>query len=302
MSAIPDDLLPVMNALVVAPIAWRTPLEVASALGLGEEETTDLLCDLDLAGLIDVWDQAEGPVVTLSALAAERMGVRLIEVGMGETPKWARVGEPEPAALRSKHVCISEKAATLGFVADPSPTPDVAAERGERGEDRAKALYANPALWKKADELPRPTVLVGLGLSPWPGPCNTPGSACPACGDRSLQPHMYCLYCDRWGLDRLLYSTGAANGVEAGRARTIPLEPDRSGYDRIQAEQLRARRKTKRLARQLNKFEAERRKKEKPAPVVPKPSSPAHYMVRRAPASDFASLPRDACRVRLPMG
>ena len=300
MSVIPDDLLPVMNALVDAPLAWRTPLEVASALGLGEEETMDILCDLDLAGLLDVWDQAEGPVVTLSALAAERMGARLVEVGMGETPKWARVGEPDPAALRSKHVCISEKAATLAFVADPSPTPDVAVERGERRADRARVLHANPTLWKKTDELPRPTMLVGVGLTPWPGPCKTPGGVCPACGDRSLQPHMYCLYCDRWGLDRLLYSGGSANGVETGRGRTIPPAPDRSGFERSQAEELKARRKTKRLACQQNKLDAERRKKEKPAPVILKPSSPAHYAMRPAPAFDFMTPTRAASLVPAP--
>ena len=27
---------------------------------------------------------------------------------------------------------------------------------------------------------------------------------CPICGDRTLGPQMYCLYCDRWGLDFLV--------------------------------------------------------------------------------------------------
>ena len=54
MAELPDAYLPVMNALLEAPLAWQSPAEIAAVLALGDEQTMDLLCDLDVAGWVSV--------------------------------------------------------------------------------------------------------------------------------------------------------------------------------------------------------------------------------------------------------
>jgi len=52
----------VMNALIEGPVAWRSPAEVAAAIGLGEAETTDMLCELDVAGWVDGAQTGNSPI------------------------------------------------------------------------------------------------------------------------------------------------------------------------------------------------------------------------------------------------
>ena len=125
----------VLNFLIEAPIAWQSPHKIAIALGSNDEEMMDLLCELDVAGWIVVWDASEGPVVTLSALAAERLGVHLIEVGPKEIPRWAPTSDAEPFPLRPKNICFSMRAATLDFALEATPPPEFAADRAEKAED-----------------------------------------------------------------------------------------------------------------------------------------------------------------------
>src|SRR4051794_39418630 len=104
MVEMPDEWRPVLNALLAAPIAWQSPEEIAVALGADVEATADLLSLMDVAGWLSVWDGDAGPVVTLTALAAERLRVVLVEVGPDETPRWASAGDPPPPRPRAKHV------------------------------------------------------------------------------------------------------------------------------------------------------------------------------------------------------
>src|SRR3954469_21110157 len=103
MAVLSDAWLLVIKVLLEAPVAWQTPQEIAAALGRGEAETSDLLCDLDVAGWLSGGDTDSAPVATLSALAAERLDVRLVEVGQSQTPRWARSGDPDPPPPRSKN-------------------------------------------------------------------------------------------------------------------------------------------------------------------------------------------------------
>ncbi len=268
MAVLPDAWLGVINDVLDSPTAWRSPAKIAEALGLGVEETADRLCDLDLAGWLTVWESESGPLVTLSPLAAQRLDVRLVEVGPSATPRWARAGEPDPPSIRSKNVCLSERAASLEFLRDPGMLPDQAAERGERAEIRALSLQKKALLPRTLtrEELPRPTVLVGLSLTPWPGPNLETGSICPACGGGPLGPQMYCLYCDRWGFD-----PADLTGIEtrslvlnADSPRPRPRGADTPAFEQAQAERLRARRKAKRQLRHGTRFEADRLRKQKP--------------------------------------
>src|SRR5437868_4537458 len=96
MVELPEAWKAIVNTLLKATVAWQTPAEVAEALGRDVEETTDLLCLMDEAGWINVWEAEPGPLILLSALAAERLHVHLVEVGPNETPRWARAGDPLP--------------------------------------------------------------------------------------------------------------------------------------------------------------------------------------------------------------
>lgn len=73
-----SDKWPILlDALQQGAGTWRTPSEVAADLGWDPESTTDLLADLDVAGLVEVWERRNDVVVALSdhgrrALAARR--------------------------------------------------------------------------------------------------------------------------------------------------------------------------------------------------------------------------------------
>ena len=250
----------VMNALIEAPVAWQSPAEVAFAIGLGEAETTDMLCELDVAGWVEVWESVDGPLVTLSALAAERLAVRLVEVGPGETLRWARTGDPDPRPARPKNVCTSARAASLDFVLDSNESHEAGVERFESVEARANTLRGHQSGHAQQEDLPRPTHLVGVGLTPWPGPSQYEDLAkCPACGSRKLRPQMYCIYCDRWGSDGLLKPNPIAR-TDAARPSRPPVA------ESVQSERERAKRKAKRKRRHQRQLDASRQGNSKAMP------------------------------------
>src|SRR3954447_15594941 len=61
---LPEGWGPVLDALVAAPIAWQSPGQVAEVLAAGVEETTELLCRMDVEGWIAVWDGEAGPALS----------------------------------------------------------------------------------------------------------------------------------------------------------------------------------------------------------------------------------------------
>ena len=283
MVELPVVLRSVVNALFEAPRAWRSLAQVAEALGIGVDEATDRLCDLNVGGWVEVWEGdgrggETGPLVTLSPLGAERLGVRLVESSEGRCVRWARVGDPEPPAPRATNVCASARGASLEFVPDHSPPPDRRAADAERAgayaATPADPSAAKPAPRGPAPDAPPPSYLVGLALTPWPGPAAAADaeSVCPACGSRRLLPHMYCLYCDRWGLDEL--SPPAVDAPVVAPPRP-PADPN-PVRDRALSDTLRARRKSKRQERQKAQAEAERaRGRTKPNDDGRKPGSGA---------------------------
>ncbi|MFO0952759.1 MAG: hypothetical protein U0835_16745 [Isosphaeraceae bacterium] len=255
----------VIDAMAGGPGSWRTPAELASQVGRSVDETSDILCDLDLAGWVQVLEREAGLFVALSPLGAERLGLRLVEVGASGLHRWVGLGDPEPPSPRSKNLCAGERAATLGFVVDPCPSPPESAERAERAE-RAVAFAARlenaagPARPSGATagqgDPPAPSVLVGVGLTPWPGPNESPepGGVCPACGSRKLRAHMYCLCCDRWGLD-------GPPPTDGGLARTPEFRRSRPAPDpaaeKAELDRLRDRRKARRMRRRQAQAQAQ---------------------------------------------
>jgi hypothetical protein len=228
----------VLDAVIDAPLAWQAPKQIAARLGWNVEETTDLLSTMDVEGWIVVWETCDGPLITLSLLAAERLHVSVIEVGCNEIPRWSRPGDPSPPLPRGKQVPWLERNADLHRLLDPSVSPDLAAETAEHSERlsaRAEFLQLSRRLPKRLEDLPPPSRYLGLGPRPWPGPgVGGADAACPVCDDRPLLPHMYCLYCDRWGLDELAalvcqraaWSARKEKPRRPCRSRLAPVSPD----------------------------------------------------------------------------
>jgi hypothetical protein len=91
--------LAIVEALIEAPLAWQRPGELADLAGLDLDATLDALAGLEDGGWLATWeDWPEGVSVTFTPRAAARLGLRLIELGMNEIPRWATAGTPEPPA------------------------------------------------------------------------------------------------------------------------------------------------------------------------------------------------------------
>jgi hypothetical protein len=205
MFEIPEAWHQILEALIAAPVAWQAPKEVARAVGRDVEETTDTLCEMDVAGWIAVWDIEPAPLVTLTPLAAHRYHVVLVEIGPDEIPRWSAPGEPTPNPPKAKNVSSTDYYAGQDRVCDSFLSPDLVMERAELVARRAARYRQHLVETCRVDDLPLPFHFLGQYLSPWPARSDSGApDVCPVCADRSLSPHVYCLYCDRWGLDDVL--------------------------------------------------------------------------------------------------
>jgi hypothetical protein len=225
MNQLPDTWQKLLNTIVEGPLAWQTPVQIAARLGFDLDATHDILAGLDLGGWLEPWEMGATLYITLSPLAAERARVRLTPVGFSEAMQWISIDEPI-LSPRARGCSDEDREYLDGFV-DPSPGPDVELEAAERDARIAeRKLEAGDARWHHF--LPRPTILLGVGLTPWPGPRQHRGPDCPACGSRPISESSYCLICDRWGLDHVfadhLKVTRARHGD--GKAIPIPSNPD----------------------------------------------------------------------------
>jgi hypothetical protein len=206
MAEIPENWKRILDFLVEAPVAWQSAAAIAEALAWGLDETTDLLADMDVAGWVSVWVVEPEPLITLSALAAYHYQVVLVELGPKELPRWSLPGEPAPIPPRAKNVASCEQNARQDKILDPGLSPDLAMEQAETEAQRAARYCRYLAATCQAEDLPPPCHLLGQSFTPWPGPPQSSGAhRCPVCAGRPLLPHVYCLYCNRWGLDEVLH-------------------------------------------------------------------------------------------------
>ncbi len=237
----------IIEALIKAPVAWQSPGELARSIGRDLEETTDLVANLDVSGWLTAWERDVDVVVTLSVAGAAFLGLRLVESGRDQVPRWANQGDPEPPGLRASRVFRDERAAAFDRLLDPALSVEEALERAEEAMIR-HPISADPRVRPTIDHLPGPTLLIGLGLIPWPGPGDGRKASCPSCASKRLGPSMYCLYCDRWGLDHRIPDESLHS---SRRLRDSIEEIRRQEWER-QA------RKTRRKARRQAQAEAER--------------------------------------------
>jgi len=174
------------------------------------------LADADLVRLAE-WDGA--PVVTLSPLAAAKLGLCVAETSAGY--EWAAAPSQAPHRPRPRR----RETVDLDSLPDARAlTPD------EIAEARETVDAASGGVFDRLDSLPRPWVLLS-GCQQWSGhgdPEHVP-SDCPACLNRPLRPTWYCLYCYRWGLDavrnRLLASIRAKLAASRSNRRKAAFRP-----------------------------------------------------------------------------
>ncbi len=200
-AVLPANSLAVVRAMALGEVAWQDADELAEVLGWTINEVQDELATLDVAGWLHVWNRPESPApfVTFSPLGASRLGLRLIEVGPTEIPRWASPAELDPPLLKARGVSADPRGGSLESIVDDRPGPY---ELAERADVRLPGLPGTGTL--NINALPLPIMLRGQSLS-WQGPHMVEKlGKCPGCRSRPLGPREYCLCCDRWGFDHLL--------------------------------------------------------------------------------------------------
>ena len=244
-----DCAAAVLSALIGAPVGWRTPEELASDSGLDLSTISEALVDLDIAGWIHPWELAGKTLATLSPAGAERLRVRLIQVGRSDSMRWASIDDPEPPPPRPSGRCSFIHPEALARLLDPTPGAEAVAIIAESLAKlaRRKPAEVDPAAAAAAREqrlamVPRPTRLLGQGLTPWPGPAIAASGLCPGCSAHSLAANEYCLVCDRWGLDGLLATLLVRDPRSTQSARR---NPSTRSQDKALAQSAKAARRAK---------------------------------------------------------
>ncbi|WP_422927022.1 hypothetical protein [Singulisphaera sp. PoT] len=212
-----EALLDVLaNLPVTCP---RTTL--AGCLPLSWDALDDLLAGAEAEGLIDVWDEAPGQLaIVLTPLAAERLGVEIVEAEDGE--RWLPIGAPPPPRLK---VWPGREISETGMQDDPElpsffeteADPEahepylelIAYESAERIASELEPPKPEPAYggpWRYFDSslgsVPWPRIILGLAMQ-WPV-VRAEGEPCPCCRGRKLELVAFCLVCERSGVDRFL--------------------------------------------------------------------------------------------------
>lgn len=271
MSDINDLGRRVLRAIVSAPIAWLAPIQIAVRLGGDRDKTLDAIAELDAAGWLEPWELEGDLYVILTPRAADHMGVRLVAGGKSDTMRWASVDEDEPCPRVGGRG--QGEVDALDLIPDSAPGPEAEAEAAERAE-RIARRPAQPGEAPEPLNLPRPSILLGSGLTPWPGPRSPHDrSPCPGCGSEPISEKAYCLVCDRWGLDYLLLASRGQSAPVRRAPRPTPNQP-RDGSAEAAA---RAARKEKHRRKLADREAQERRKN----PGVSHPAPSGDRSVRR---------------------
>ncbi len=205
VAVLPPSSLAIVRAMALGEVAWQDAYEIAEVLGWSLDSVQDEIAILDDQGWLEVWERPDAPTpfVTFSPLGATRLGLRLIEVGPTELPRWAYPSEPDPPLLKAKGVSIDPLAAGLVNVIDDTPGPH---ELSERSDTRLLKV-APDASPVNINALPLPIFFRGQNQT-WHGAHRADARhRCPGCRCHPLGPREYCLVCDRWGLDYLISKT-----------------------------------------------------------------------------------------------
>ena len=111
---------------------------------------------------------------------ASRLGVRLVESGPEESPRWAGSGEPEPPKAPGPGRLPGGAGVPAVVGGQPLGLPPRRARTG-RGGGPTPGPSAGPIPGGGPTSIgpPRPRLLIGSGLTPWPGPVGRPRGVVP---------------------------------------------------------------------------------------------------------------------------
>jgi hypothetical protein len=234
-----DSLLKILAEL---PTATPTIEELVEASGIARSAFDDACAEADMAGLVSSWeDHPDGAVIMLSPLAADRMGLRLVEADGGLECiafRWVPKNEPESKSDRlcrplHKQIQATTIDGEAGFDYLDTVEDDRAvdpAERIERAENVEEAIHAPRPANPKGRAVPRESIastwrVQPIGLRPQcNGPVEPEGQPCRGCGGRSIGIGEVCVICLRSGLDPFLEP---AKPIVTGTARKGSRSPAR---------------------------------------------------------------------------
>jgi hypothetical protein len=239
----PDSLPPLVQALLDAPRAWLTPAQFAQLVEQDESYVTDALCDLDVAGWLDISEGRDGPLVTFSYRAMVDLELEIIE--HAHEFRWVRRrrGRPGPPLEGSPLDLVVDR--DLG-PADTAIYHEalmlLQARRQERRRRRGLPLRPEDAAyptillmghglwhWHERDKGKRPSRICRhcevvrkrhRFLKPWCEHCGRnmrPAprlDVCTGCKSRPISDSTLCLKCNRWGWDELTSKAQAAGKTE----------------------------------------------------------------------------------------
>lgn len=140
-----------LDAMLRAPLAWMSPAELAHFVNSDVDHISDLLCDLDASGMVEISDTPRGPVVTFSSATIRGLDLDLVEVGTSF--RWRR------SCARSPRRSTSREQWDPNAIIDPSPSAELLV-------DEADELAGGSAQSPR----PRTPAIAGIlsGPSPWP--------------------------------------------------------------------------------------------------------------------------------------
>jgi hypothetical protein len=212
------EWIELLRGLATGRADWRGPEAVARSAGIEAEKTADMLASLDSAGWIDCdADHPAGLAVCLSTLGADRLGVKITEVGPGEVPVWSRANFAERTKVRKQpgQVYLSELPGADPYpdpsdddTEDPSwydlpdkgPGPAELAGQAEDAERAWAEFQSDPYPRLRPPMELKPSIILGTNAQ-WHGPRSTPPKVCPGCRNKPIASNVACVYesCDRWG-------------------------------------------------------------------------------------------------------
>lgn len=183
--------------------------------------------NLIASGLVEVCAWGDDAQLTFTPFAASRLGLKCRRArGEGSGPRslvWIAHNAPDRREVARPVVLSDEASAFVAETAadrEPIQPPEVA-----EAIEAAAVLLSAPAPKRRTEEqrnpnnLPRPSIVL-TGVQPWP-PEKQWGAVCPVCRRSKsgrVGSSVYCLACDKWGLDHVL-----AKLVKAAALIAVPI-------------------------------------------------------------------------------
>ena len=212
------------------PTAAPTLDEVIAETGWDGDGLNEVLEHADATGLVEPWDSPTGLRVALTALAAEVLGLRIVEDEEqgGLSCHWEPVGTPGPVVrpLPARKMIPASVAAGAEGGDYLDQFPDSAAlepfelvDFADRCSSTLEARERASRVATGGEPMFRPIHIAGLGR-PW----RTSGAeeVCSGCEGGPLSFFGYCSKCDRCGFDHLI-GPPPRRSVRAGAERSKAL-------------------------------------------------------------------------------